>query len=227
VGDDRSGAERLESEVWNAIMKPYLFHSGSFKNGTWMPSKMGELLDASRYDKTIKEKIKAIESLEADLKRLNTSRDRIFELIEDDRFDKNEMARRLNTNREETLTIEGKIKEAQQRLIQIQEAKRNDDLYRQFLRNKKSVLRRLASDLWRLEPEDRKRLAEGSVVGKVKLFKGYDDETDTDITVPKLEVSPNMALLKEFMEQGRIGKLSSKDSPDYFNLIDQFGHPTL
>lgn len=205
-------AGRVEAEIWNAIMKPYLFHSGAFKDGTWMPSKMGELLDSSRYDKTIKETGKAIETLQADLKQLTTSRERIFDLIEDDRFDKNEMARKLNRNREETLTVEGKIKEARQRLAQAEAAKKNDDLYRQFLRDKKSVLRKLATDLQKLSPDDRKRLAEGSVTGKIKLVRTYDDETDTYSAAPKLDCSANMALLKEFMEGGKIGKLSNKDS---------------
>ena len=147
-------AERLEVEVWNAIMKPYLFHSGSFKDGTWTPSRLGEVLDASRYDKKIKEMTNAIESLQADLKRVNLARDRIFDLIEDDRFDKNEMAGRLNRNKEETLTVEGRIKEVRRRLAQAEAAKRNDSLYRQFLRDKKSVLRKLAADLQKLSPDD-------------------------------------------------------------------------
>jgi len=213
-------AERLEAEVWNAIMKPYLFHSGSFKGGTWTPSKLGEVLDSSRYDKTIKEMGKTVESLQADRKRLSTSRERILDLIEDDRFDKNEMAGRLNRNREETLTAEGKIKEARQRLTQAEEAKKNDSLYRQFLKDKKGVLRKLAADLQKLSPDDRKRLAEGSVAGKIKLVSGYDDATDTSMAVPKLEASPNVALLRQLMEEGKIGNLLGKDGSNYFNLIN-------
>lgn len=205
-------AERLETEVWNAVMRPYLFHSGSFKGGTWTPSKMGELLDASRYDKTIREKGKAVESLQADLKKLATSRERIFDLMEDERFDKNEMARRLNQNKEETLTVEGKIKDAQQRLMQAREAKQNDGLYRRFMRDKKSVLKRLAGDLFRLGADDKKRLAEGSVSGKVKLERGYDEETDSFIPIPKLEASPNMALLEQLMEEGKIKGLDKDGS---------------
>ncbi|MGA2516744.1 MAG: recombinase family protein [Thermodesulfobacteriota bacterium] len=204
-------AERLETEVWNAIMKPYLFHSGSFKGGTWIPSKMGELLDSSHYDKAIKQMGKTVESLQADLKKLNTARERIFDLIEDDRFDKNEMSRRLNRNKEETLIVEGKIKEARQKLTQAEEAKKNDVLYREFLKDKKGVLKKLAADLYKLSPDDMKRLAEGSINGKVKLVLGYDETKDTEIAIPKLEASSNMALLKQLMEEGKIGKFFSKD----------------
>lgn len=207
-------AERLESEVWTAIMRPYLFGSGTFKGGTWIPSKLGEALDVSRYDKVIKEMGKTVESLQSDLKKLSTSRERILDLIEDERFDKNEMSARLNRNKEETLTTEGKIKEARQRLTQAEEAKQNDGLYRRFMRDKKSVLRKLAADLQKLLPDDRKRLAEGSVAGKIKLVRGYDDESDTDIAIPKLEASPNMALLRQLMEEGKIGKLLGKDGSD-------------
>lgn len=54
--------------------------------------------------------------LQADLKKLRTSRERIFDLIEDEQFDKNEMTARLNRNRGETLTVEEKIKEGWQKL---------------------------------------------------------------------------------------------------------------
>jgi len=206
-------AERLESEVWNAILRPYLFHSGTFKGGIWIPSKMGQLLDASHYDKSIAAFNKNIETFQTEIKRLTTARERIFDLIEDKRFDKNELAKRLNRNKEKTLTTEGKIKEARQRLIQDETAKQNDSLFRQFRHDKKGVLRKLATQLHRLSPDDQKRLAEGSVTGgKIKLVRTYDDETDSYTAAPKLEASPNMALLKQLMEEGKIGKLSDKDS---------------
>ncbi len=209
-------AEELESEVFSAIMKPYLFHSGTFEHGTWIPSKskMSELLDGSRYDKSIAEMKKRIESLEADLKRLKLARERIYDLINDDRFDKNEMAARLNRNKEETLTTDGKIKDVRQRLRQSEEAKKHDDLYRQFMRNKRDVLLKLAKDIRKLSPDDLKRLAEGTVTGKIKLVKDYVEEKDTFVASPKLEVSPNVALLKLFMEEGKIGRLSKDSSYD-------------
>jgi len=77
------------------------------------------------------------------------------------------------------------------------------------------VLRRLAGDLQSLAPEDRKRLAEGTITGKIKLVGTYDDESDTFVAAPKLEVSPNMALLKEFMAEGKIVKSLYKDSSDH------------
>ena len=39
------------------------------------------------------------------------------------------------------------------------------------------------------------------------------------IPIPKLEAAPNMALLRQLMEERKIGGLFNKDGSDYFNLI--------
>jgi hypothetical protein len=59
-------------------------------------------------------------------------------------------------------------------------------------------------------------LGEGSISDKVKLVRGYDDETDGFIPIPKLEAVPNVALLSQLMEEGKIGKFFSKNSFQLF-----------
>jgi hypothetical protein len=67
-----------------------------------------------------------------------------------------------------------------------------------------ALLRKLALDLQKLSSEDRNRLAEGSISGKIKVIRGYDDQNEFWVPIPKLECGANMALLQRFHEEGKI-----------------------
>jgi hypothetical protein len=54
-------------------------------------------------------------------------------------------------------------------------------------------------------------MAEGSIKGKIKLVRTYDDESDSFSASPKLESHANMPLLKQLMEEGKIGSFHDKD----------------
>ena len=57
--------------------------------------------------------------------------------MKDDNFDKDELSGLLNRNKDENLQIQAQIKETQQKLKQIKSAKKNDALYKDFIKNQK------------------------------------------------------------------------------------------
>lgn len=200
-------AEKFEQQIWLELLRPYVFQRG--KPGI-VPTAPAELIDNDRYERLITETNDQIKALQSELKRLETARKNAFDLLADDRFDKDELAGRLARNREDTLTVESKIRDGQRRLTEIQAARKNDELYKRFMKDQKATLRRIGEDLLKLDPDSKKRLAEGMITGgKITIRKAYPDDTELNLD---FDFRPNILILKELMEQGKIG-LFNQNSP--------------
>jgi DNA invertase Pin-like site-specific DNA recombinase len=204
-------AEKLEFDVWEILMMHYVGRLGGFSPGRL--EGLGELVDQDRYDIALRDTRNLIESLEADRKRLELAKRRILDLLKKPDYNENEFKAELNRNKDDILETESRIQEAQARLKEIEAAKENDKLYREFMEDKKGILRKLAKDLINLEPQDKKRLAESMIVGgKITINKTHPADENPNYTLD-FEEHPNITLLKALMDEGKIGKLN-QDSPD-------------
>ncbi len=177
-----------------------------------------KLIDPVKYEADIKAIDEKIIRFENELKRKITARNRLYDLIEDDSFDKNELKRRLNLNQDLLLGLGSQISEAQSERKDLQEAKDNDHLLRDFLKNKKGVLQKLARDLVNLPPEDRKTFVESMVDSKFAI-SSYGREYGKltwEMKAPKIKF--NLSILREFMDQGKIGKLDKNSSYSFTGM---------
>ena len=191
-------AQSLENAVWQGLTKPFVFEIKK--------EKLAKLIDPVKYEIDIKIIDEKIIRFENELKRKQTARDRLYDLIEDDSFDKNELKRRLSLNQDELLETSARINEAQKKRKDFQEAKENDHLLKDFLINKQDTLKRLAGDLVKLPPEDRKIFAESTAEGKFKIRsfgKEYGKPT-WEMSAPNIKFNP--VILQDFMDSGKIGK---------------------
>ena len=191
-------AESLEAAIWQGLTKPFTFDRKK--------ELLAQLIDPAQYEVDIKALDEKINRLENELKRKQTGRDRIYELIEDDSFDVNELKRRLKLNQDEILETSARIDETQKEHKDLQEAKENDHLLKDFLNDKQGMLKKLARDLVKLPPEDRKIFAESTAEGKFKIRsfgKEYGKPT-WEMSAPNIKFNP--VILQDFMDQGKIGK---------------------
>lgn len=119
---------------------------------------------------------KAIQGL---LKRLKTkirSRERIFSMIDQDRFDTDELHRRLHQNREEILALEGRVAQLEAEIAAIEKEREGDSLLQKFLKDKPKAMENVQEAIFRMPPEDKKVLFDTLPEGDIEV--GLDGEGD-------------------------------------------------
>lgn len=196
-------AEELELLVWMDMIMPL-----SFK-----PDKISSLIDPKRYDVEIRTLEKQIHNLESDLKKNEITKDRILDILEDEKYEKNVLKERLTKNRDEKLKIEAKLLESRQKLIEINNSKANKHLIKDLIYNKKHVLRQLVRELDNLSPNDKKMFAESLIDGKVKVMWGMEDSGKEELS-PYFDCRFNITVFEELVKQKKIGAFLDKNGSD-------------
>ncbi len=157
-------ADILEKEVWDQLLDLLRYPFQRRRH-------IDPLLDSyKQYEDQIQKLEAEIGELNRQHKKVQKSREKIFELYEGDdgeehfseekRIDKNELAERLFANRKRSVEIEGRLGEAIKKLNDLQIAQQNDKAAAEFIHNRRGAIKRMLDDMGRLSPADKKRVIE-------------------------------------------------------------------
>jgi len=165
------------------------------------------VVDLKRYDRQIKELERKIGSLKTDLKRKQTAQKRIYGLLEEDGYTKEDFLKKLRETDDKITNLKDYLAETEAKIEVVKVARANDTVLRDFLNNKGELIDRFYQDLTALSPEDKKRLVESMLSEKIRLVKEHEGD-DGWANLP-YQFSFNPLILEEFMQQGKIVKLNT------------------
>jgi len=106
-------------------------------------------------------------------------------LLESDDFEAGEFRQRLALVKTEVTTIRAAIKDSQEKIQALREARANSERYLEFVRENRDWLQGMREDLVNLAPDDKKALIESLVPGKIPVWW---------ITLEELETGPEWGL---------------------------------
>jgi len=197
-------AEPLEETIWMSI----IMHLNGDRLKNISSLNEGETIE-DRKD-NLKNQLKEIEKRISKTKKV---RNRLFSLYEDEEIEKGELKKRLTKNNDQLLDLEGHKEEIVQNLDKLMEYQKFEQL-RQEIRSQQKELNDLLNDIyWIITPDDRKRLAESLVEGKMQL-KAIVENGIVKPDQLRYRFKYNINIFKQLFEEGKIGK-SNPDGPDH------------
>ena len=128
--------------------------------------------DQERIDQFTESRRATLENLEAKRR----ARERIDTLLEQDRFDADELHRRLFQNRDEILALERKLAELEAEIAAIEGEQAGDKALQAFLTDQSGVVEQLQEKIIALPPEAKKELFNTLLEGDIEI--GVDEEID-------------------------------------------------
>ncbi len=145
-------ARQIENRIWLSII--YFLGYTETKDEIILP-----LIES--YDDKFKDLKAQLFRHKETLKKCDIERKRIKEVLNDERFDKDEFASMLNDNKRERLEIESEHEEVKEKINQIKELKSNQKKWREF--EEGEYKKRLANAINVLDPVKKRLLTEGMV----------------------------------------------------------------
>ncbi|RJQ23986.1 recombinase family protein [Candidatus Parcubacteria bacterium] len=191
-------ADELEDAVWQRLMFFLAPSNEKF---------IDELFTEQNFDQQIENGKKAIIAHKSELKRKLSAKDRIYGLLEDVAFDRNELHTLLTKNANEVLAINEQIKQAQENLDEI-EKKREDVVdWKMLIGNERDVLNMLRIDLTALETDDKKLLIERMLTESIPVHNDHEG-TESKWALGSFKFSFNSSVLQELIDEGKLPSLS-------------------
>jgi chromosome segregation ATPase len=194
-------AEKLQNLIWYQLFAKLSLRTRRKK------SDIEKVVDLKRYDRQIKELERKIDSLKTDLKRKQTAQKRIYGLLEEDGYTKEDFLKKLRETDDKITNLKDYLAETEAKIESVKAAKANDKVLRDFLNNKGELINRFYQDLTALSAEDKKRLVESMLSEKIRLVKEHEGD-DGWANLP-YQFSFNPLILEEFMQQDKIVKLNT------------------
>ena len=169
-------ADLLEEHVLFAILYR-LGTGGRVKTPggiTRIDPKLFALFDGRRQDQQLEELTSGIKQAQEQLETKRRSRERIFTMIEQDRFDTDELHQRLHQNSEELLTLERRIDRLRNGIAAIEKEREGDSLLQQFLKDNTKGVANVQEAIHRMPPEAKKEIFDTLLEGDIEV--GLDGE---------------------------------------------------
>ena len=201
-------AAEIENRVWADIIMKFSFN----------PKRVfQDIFDPKEYELEDANLLKTIFNHKADLKAKNIYRNNLFKLLDKENCDIDEVNIKLQKNKDEILTIESYITEADDNLkklrLKIEEQKKTLEF---FARNKKQFSF-LSTEIKNLCLADRKVFVEAMLDGPIRIDFQVDNEIDGPGGVDaEYKLHYNSEIIKRFIEEGKIKQLNT-NSTDYYS----------
>lgn len=208
-------ADVLEKEVWNQLVELLRYPFQRKRH-------IDPLADSyAQYDGQIQTLDSEVTNLNREHKQVQKGRAKLFELYEEERIDKSELAERLLANRQKSLEIEGRIGDAIKRIEDLRMAKENDKAAAEFVNNRRGAIKRMLDEMEHLSPADKKRVIE-SVVGDgiIDIFdepeKDFVPDEDRTHMPPFFNVRFrfNQEIFQWLLDEGKISPIDPDDPDD-------------
>jgi site-specific DNA recombinase len=193
-------AEKLEKAVWSDVLMKFSMNPGTAYK---------ELFDREKHSTRIAGLETTIQTLEADLKKKQKARKKLYLILEDEDMDLEEIKQRLFTNKEKIMTLESNLAEVRASLEESLALAEQESQVRDFFIDNKDGLKQLRKDIANLDPEDKKILIEGMLESKIKV--DYQDDTEIDGPGgpdPIYKLKWNPAILQRLADEGKITLLN-------------------
>jgi len=203
--------KHIENAVWSDILMGFSFVSKQI---------IEQLFNTKNHKVKMNQLKDTIDRLEVELNKKKRARNNLYELIEKDDINLNELNDRLQINQDEILELEGNLNNSNlqyQELVSLSESEKEIS---SFLYNNKNKLRMLRKDIFKLNSEDRKLLVESML--KEKVTVDYQDDNEQDGPggpTCSYELKWNPDILQMFVNEGKIAKLD-KNSINYDGCYD-------
>jgi site-specific DNA recombinase len=200
-------AHQIETMIWIALVRPMHL--------VLNPEKIVPMFEEKRYDKKREYLEQRIKQAERAVLRKQTVRKNLFKGFEDENFDVDEMAKRLNQNKTEILEAESRLKELKNDLLNLERAKEDDIHYQAFVKKNKSLLKEIVKSIISLPREDKKTLMEASITERLPVYKNPDFGKEHGAKPWKIKRSDikniqlNIKTLQEFLDDGKLIKNGS------------------
>lgn len=133
---------------------------------------VAEVSDQSKYDDMLYDLNHKLKVLLRNKDKVEKAKDRIFDLYEVGDLDKEEIAERLHKRSEEIIEIENEIMSTRMKIKNVETAKDNDQIWKNFIENEQDTLEAFKKDILNLAPEDRKTLLKGMIESdRIKIYQ--------------------------------------------------------
>jgi len=202
-------AEQVENRVWYDLVETLTF-GGFGHDGDYQPSKMETLVDSAHYDSQILTLENAYGRNEEELRRKELAKERLYSLLEEDKFNRDEFYQRLVKNEDEILRLKSFLADTQAKIETLREAKTNSEAFTEFVKGNLEWISGIQRELNDLSPLDKKRLAESLVDGKISVWIGRleDREKGPEWAVGNLKFSFNRAIFDSLAAEGKLSNLT-------------------
>jgi len=168
------------------------------------------LVDTTQYDSQILTLETAYGRNEEELRRKELAKERLYSLLEEDKFNRDEFYQRLAQNDNEILRLKSLLADTQAKIETLREAQANNEAFNEFVKGNQEWLSSIRQELNNLSPMDKKRLAESLVDGKISVWIGRleDGEKGPEWAVGNLKFSFNRAIFDSLAAEGKLSNLT-------------------
>jgi hypothetical protein len=207
-------ADEVEKEVWDWLIwclgLQRIEKKGKDKHPFITP--FYKLFDSKKYESKLKQFEDQIIELDKEIKNKERFKANLYTLLEKPGDHTEEFLEKLEKVEEQLITLKSKREDVKKNIDNLKEMKDNDVMYRDFLRDSKGFIKKLINDLQKLSPPDRKRLVEGMLIEKIRVWKGREEEKGWEVELSKLRF--NKDILTQFMDEGKISYLKKATAHD-------------
>jgi site-specific DNA recombinase len=199
-------ADKLEQYVWAGLMEPFKGYPEETLN---------ELLSTSNFDEKILEQSDIVKRLTKDLGIANRTKSNLLKLLQNPNLDINDLSNELTKNKNDLLTTQANIEDAQKKLEILQKQREEQIKGITYIQENKESFQQIIEDLNKLGQEDKKLLVESMVherniiVDYNTYFSSNRDEYNPEILYFRVF---NQEILKRFADEGKIRSLSCHHS---------------
>ena len=167
-------ADELEENVWYDLTSYLTLQR--LTSGRDKTTPYDDLLDTNKCKDRIRRLNEKVNELENDIKRSERYKERIYELLDGEQFNKNDFIRKLKDISEKLLLLKSKRNEVDDELKNIEQIQQSDQLYKDFLSNRKEFLKNMIRSLHNLSNDEKRILVEGMLIEKIKIYAGDGGE---------------------------------------------------
>jgi len=192
-------ADDLEDRIW------YQIFSQLSMAGRGKKTDIEKVFDLKLYDKQIDDLKVKIDRFENDLRKKERAKKRIYSMLDEDGFSKDEFLGKARETEDKIISIKGRLTETKDQIETIKEARASNSLLKRFLKNKRALIDKVYRDLVALSPEDKKQLVESMLEDNIRI--GIDFEGSIGWADLPYRIMFNPLIFEELMNQGKVFSL--------------------
>ncbi|HEY9073233.1 MAG TPA: recombinase family protein, partial [Desulfobaccales bacterium] len=174
-------AQELQDRVMYHLLH-FLTFGGFIIAGKYAPSKIEKMLGPQKFDDKTKSLSEQLAQMKRALGRKTTARENLFAMLEEPGFDRSLFAAQMEKIQTEIQTLEAHIADTGQKLSDLDRVRANHQEMIRFVKGNQKWLRGIAEKITGLEPQEKQKLIEAMLDGKIVVE--YDEETKTWVTMP-------------------------------------------
>ena len=196
-------ADDLEAHVWYYLISYLTLQKIALGNVKHTP--YDKLLDSKEYEYKVKRLLDNVAELESEINKNFRIKERLYNILEEEQYNKDDFISKIRDISDKITTLTSKQHEIRHEIEIIEEIWQNDNLYKEFITNRKGFINDLLSGLHHLSVFDKKFLVEGVLREKIRIFAGSGDSPWEPVG-PKFRF--NKDILVRLIDDGKINILN-------------------